>query len=420
MMKNSKIFIFLMILFLGLTLASCGVSDDSGMKIKIWTSEIAGVAELTKTQVQRFADEKGVKIDLEVVGMGEKSAPSQLVKDLDKGADIFFFAQDQLARLVQANAISRLNAASSEILSAEHDEASLNAATIRDKYWAYPVTNDNSFVMFYDKRYINEEHLGSLEDLIADCQAANRKFSFNLENEGGWYNASFFFATGCKTEWEISIENKFEDYTDTFNSDNGVIALRGMQHLLKATYGNNIPVWNDSASAADFNAALPSAIVVSGTWAGKDIQKILGDNFGVAPLPSFTVDGTSYQLGSFRGAKLLAVKKQTTTERAKFMNELALYLSGEECQRERFVQFGWGPSNKNVQNEEAVKNDPILKALNEQYNKNSVYQGQIPGNWWSIAESYVAEARRAAQDDDAALRKALSDYAAILPSMLGD
>lgn len=421
-MKSIKrMFFVIMFLFVGLVMVSCGGSEEEGMKIKVWTSEIKGVDKLTETQIKRYAEEKGVKISLEVVGMGEKSAPSQLMRDVENGPDLFFFAQDQLARLVQVNVITRLNAEATSKLKAEHDESSLMAATINEKLWAFPVTNDNSFVMFYDKRVVKEEHLGSLEDIIADCQEAKKKISFNLENEGGWYNASFFFATGCESSWEISREGTFESYKDNFNSDKGLIALRGMQKLLKATYsegGSEIPLWNDSADVDNFNAAMPSAVVFSGTWKSKEAKALLGDNFGVAELPSFTVDGTSYHLNTFRGSKLLGIKKQTDATKLSFLLELAQYLSGEECQLERFLEFGWGPSNKAAQKNEKVVADEVLQSLNKQY-AHAVIQGQIPANWWTSAEAYVTVAKNSNYDDVAALKKALDDYEKQLSTMLG-
>ena len=62
---------------------------------------------------------------------------------------------------------------------------------------------------------------------------------------------------------------------------------------------------------------------------------LLGDNLGVADLPSFTVDGTSYHLGSYAGFKLLGVRPTTDAKRAAVLQQLALYLTDAKKQNVR-------------------------------------------------------------------------------------
>ena len=103
----------------------------------------------------------------------------------------------------------------------------------------------------------------------------------------------------------------------------------------------------------------------------------------------------------------MGVKPQTDGKKAAVLSKLALWLSGEECQAERFEDFGWGPSNKNVQASEAVQADPSLVAFAAQAEFGTP-QGQIAGGWWDIAK-VVATAAKAAKSD-ADLQAALDDY----------
>jgi arabinogalactan oligomer/maltooligosaccharide transport system substrate-binding protein len=216
-----------------------------------------------------------------------------------------------------------------------------------------------------------------------------------------WYNASFFFATGAVSEWVTDESGAFVSVNDTFNSEAGIIALKGMQKLLKS------PVYNSSSNAADFSAAIPSAVLISGTWAVSDVKAALGDNFGATDLPSFTVDGVEYHLGSFSGNKLMGVKPQTDANKAALLQKLALYLTNEKCQTERFELKGWGPSNLAAQQLDAVKSDIALAALNAQ-NAYATPQGQIHGSWWNIALAYATSAKEATTD--AELQAALDSY----------
>ena len=370
-------------------------------KITVWTSETAGVKELTQQQIQAFMDANpGVVIQATIEGIGEGEAATQMVTSVEDGADLYFFAQDQLARLVQAAALTELGVKATETVQTTNDASAVKAATVNGKVYCYPATSDNGYFMFYDKSVIDESHLDSLEDLIADCEAAGKMFSFQLEGSG-WYNASFFFAVGCHSDWTTDDTGAYVSVDDDFNSDKGVIALKGMQKVLKST------AYNNAASTADFEAAVPSAVVISGTWDSATAKRILGDNYGVTDLPSFTIDGQTYHLGSFSGNKLVGVKPQTDAKRAAVLQALALFLTNKECQLQRFEQFGWGPSNLEAQASEAVKSDETLSALASQ-NKYAIPQGQIHGSWWDISKSYATAAKGAETDAD--ITAALDSY----------
>jgi arabinogalactan oligomer/maltooligosaccharide transport system substrate-binding protein len=158
-----------------------------------------------------------------------------------------------------------------------------------------------------------------------------------------------------------------------------------------------------------------SGAIVTGIWNATAAEEFFGENFGVAKLPSFTVDGVSYQLGSYSGNKLMGVKPQQDPAKAAALSKLAQYLTGEECQMQRYNEFQWGPSNIAAQNTDAVKANPSLGALVAQ-NAHAVPQGNIHGSWWDIAKVLGAEAKAATSVAD--LQSALADYEAAINAVL--
>lgn len=409
MKKKFTSIICLMLAFMLLVTAcgnngSTGNTDDTGnaggttslegtYDITVWVSESDGVKELTEQQIARFCEENpGIVINATVEGVSEADSATQMITSVEDGADIFCFAQDQLARLVMAGALNELGEQASATVKELNDEGAIKAASVGGKLYCYPITSDNGYFMFYDKSVISEDHIDSLEDILADCEAAGKMFSMELETSA-WYNVAFLFATGCVSEWTTDSAANFVSVNDTFNSEAGLIALKGMQKVLKST------AYNSSSSTADFAAAVPSAVVISGTWGSSDAKTALGDNYGVADLPSFTVDGKEYHLGSYAGNKLMGVKPSTDNVKNAVLNKLALYLSGETCQLERFELKGWGPSNLAAQANEKVSSDPSLVALKEQ-NKYSTVQGAIHGSWWDLAKVYAVSAKEATTDDE--------------------
>ena len=376
-----------------------GASQLAGnYKILVWTGEAA--VDLTKKQIADFNDsnEFGITFEAEVNPVSESTAADQMLVDIDAGADLYCFPQDQFARLVQANALAKLGDAAKTFVVENNDPGVVAAATSGEEIYAYPLTSDNGYFMYYDKSVIPEEDVDSLEALIADCEKAGKLFAFET-NTSAWYIASWFFATGCVSDWTTDDDGNFISVNDTFNSDNGLIAVKGMEKLVKST------CYKSSSAADEF--ANGAAVVVTGTWAYEDIAKILGDNMGATDLPSFEVDGKEYHLGSFNGCKLMGVKPQADAVKGAALHKLAQYLTGEACQMERFNELSWGPANLVDQASPEVQANPGLSALLLQ-NNYSRPQGQIHGSWWDIAKVIGDDVKAAT--DEAGLKAALTNY----------
>ena len=395
-----KLLSVLLVLAMALSMAvSASAASLAGeYNITVWVSEKA--VDLTKQQIEAFnaTNDLGIVFKATVEPVSEAEAATNMITDVEAGGDLFCFAQDQFARLVQAGALAKLGAKAAETVIANNDAGTVAAATSGDVLYAYPLTSDNGYFMYYDKSVIPEEDVDSLEKLIADCEAANKYFAFEMQSSA-WYLASFFFGTGCVSEWNTDDDGTFVSVRDTFNSPEGLIAVKGMKKLVDS------PMHLSSSQASEF--ASGAAIVVTGTWAFEDISKMLGDNMGVADLPSFEVDGKEYHLGSFNGCKLMGVKPQVDAAKAAALHRLAQYLTGEQCQMERFEALSWGPSNIVDQASEAVQANPGLAALIAQ-SAYSVPQGQIHGSWWDIAKVIGDDVKAAT--DEAGLQKALDNY----------
>ncbi|MBP5224896.1 MAG: extracellular solute-binding protein, partial [Lachnospiraceae bacterium] len=373
--------------------------------IVVWVAD--NIVELTKKQINDFNEknEDGIKFNATVEPVGEGDAATNMITDVTAGGDIFCFAQDQFARLVNAGALAKLGQAAQKTVQDSNDADAVAAATSGSEMYAYPLTADNGYFMYYDKSVISDDIVDSLEDLIAACEDANKYFSMEL-GTSAWYLASFFFGTGCVSEWATDDDGNFTSINDTFNSANGLIAAKGMKKLLDS------PIHNSSSDGSGF--ANNSAVLVSGTWAYETVKATLGDNMGVADLPSFTVDGKEYHMGSYMGFKLLGVKPQKDAVRAAAIHKLAQYLTSEEGQLERFQAVSWGPANLKAQENEEVKANPALTAVAQQ-KKYAVPQGQIHGSWWDIAKVIGDDVKAAT--DDAGLQAALDTYRAKIDAL---
>ena len=409
-MKMSKIIsLILVAIMIVACLASCVKPDDENKDpekttigngdtvVKVWVSELEGATDLAEEQILEFLaanPDYNSTYCFEVSGMSEADAASQVLTDVALAPDLYCFAQDQLARLVQANALAVPGQQATANVKASNDSISVSAASVAGTLYAYPLTSDNGYYMYYDKSVVkNPEDLAAI---VADCEAAGKNICFELEN--AWYTASFFMATGCVSEWTMDTNGKFTAVNDDWNSEKGIIAMRGMQIVTKSEYYLN--------SSSEFTNA---GIVVTGIWNANTAQETLGENFAVADLPSFTVDGESYHLASFSGNKLMGVKPQGDAAKVAMLHKLAQYLTNTECQLERYEAFQWGPSNLEAQGNADVKANVSLAALAEQ-NKFAIPQGNIHGSWWDIAKLLGGESKNAGKDSVEDIQAALDTY----------
>ena len=380
--------------------ASVDSAAFDGKQVKVWVAD--NVVDFTNSQIAAFQEAypqyKGVNFTVEAVGEGD--AATNVITDVEAAADVYGFAQDQLTRLVTAGALEEVNPDYADQVKSANDEGSVQAATVGGTMYAYPLTSDNGYFLYYDKSVVKDP--STLESIVKDCEAAGKNFYFEINS--GWYQTAFFFGTGCQLTYETDKDGKFTKCNIDYNSDKGVVAVKEMIELESSSAFQN---------GSSFSNAVNVGAIVDGTWDAAQAQEVLGDNYACAKLPKFTgSDGNEYQLSGFSGYKLLGVKPQADEDKLQICDDLALFLSGEESQLARFNAVAWGPSNKNAQANEAVASNEALKALNEQMLVD-IPQGQYPGDYWSLATGLgdsIISGDLNASTSDADILKALENF----------
>ncbi len=345
-------------------------------EIVIWVAQ--NMVDLTKEYAESFLSENGYDFSVRVEAVGEGDAASNVITDVESAADIYTFAQDQMARLISAGGLQPLQTEYAEWAAENHATNAVAAATSGDYMYAFPITADNGYFLYYDSSVITDPT--SLEQIVADCEAAGKNFYYAFTS---WYEESFFFATGCTIEYTVATDGSFTEANIDMANDQGVVALNEMIELASSSCYQ---------SGSDANSAVDYAAIIDGTWDSSTIKAALGDNFACAELPSFVgSDGETYHLSGFSGYKLIGIKPQTEATKLEACYALAEYLSDYEVSMARFEAEGWGPSNLEAQQDEAVQSDIALAAMASQDNYN-VVQGQYSTNYWSIMDTLGSDA----------------------------
>lgn len=234
--------------------------------------------------------------------VSEADAQKEVIKDISAAADVFAFASDQTATLVDAGALYRVTKNKDQII-AENTEASISAASINDELYGYPYVSDTYF-MYYDKSKLSEDDVKSIEGIMSkDIEGVSTNFAFNTDD--GWYQSGFFFGAGCKLFGEDGTDPTQCD----FNNERGYMVGEYLIDLVNnPKYGSN---FDDSLVKAGF-ADGTLAAAVSGTWNAAEIQASLGDNYAATKLPEFTLsNGETVQMGSMANFKIMGVNSET-------------------------------------------------------------------------------------------------------------
>ena len=395
-----------------------GVEDAGTYSVKIWCDE--RISTQIKTQVNAFRSHFGSKytINLTVNEVSEGMAATSMTEDVQSGADIYVFAQDQLSKLKTAGALAAITRDLKNAVVKESEAEAVDAASINGTMYAFPFTSDNGYFMYYDKKYISESEIKDIDKIIEKCESNNRKFNFPIF-KNGFYSAAYFMATGCESTWDMNKSNQFTAYHDNYNSDNGFKAAKAIKYLkaYKTYIGNG-----EDPTKMGRNDANGLIACVSGIWnypTALNAMEKAGrpQDLGCAEMPSFTVDNAKYHISSFSGYKLIGVKPQTDAKKVSVCKRIARYLSAGTCQLQRFKEVKWGPTNLSALADSEVKSHPGLSALRAQkpYSKPQV---QCPSSWFGSVSTLADSIK--ADSTDQEIRNALQAYEDGLEGLLSD
>ena len=317
---------------------------------------------------------------------GEGDAADKVLNDVTSGPDVFSFASDQINKLIAGGALARVGGEYETFVKENNSATSVDAATAtvggENRLYAYPMTEDNTLFLYYDKSVIGADQVDTLDELLDAAHAAGKKVHFKL-NDDGWYLSSFFFAYP-ELGYNVTYNDSMVEQSVSLNYNNAQ-GLEVMKALAKYVNHPALVIQTDDSKliaglTPTAEGVVEAAAGVSGTWNAQAVQGLLGENMGVAKLPTVEIGGEQRQLTTYMGCKLIGVNNYSQNKVE--AHKLAMWLTNEQNQLKRFETRGFGPSNKVVAASEAVANNAVIAAVMEQA-KFSRAQKSVPGNYWT-------------------------------------
>jgi arabinogalactan oligomer/maltooligosaccharide transport system substrate-binding protein len=397
--------------------------------------------------------------DFAYAANGDAGAYSNMSIDPQAGGTIYTFANDMLNNLNRLGSLAPLKGDNLTWAENKNTSASVDAGKIGDNYYAYPVQADNGYYMYFRKDVFKDTAVwdsttGTLKDgytfrdlysaidekAKTDTSLTNAKVTWALGDS--WYVSGVFFAVGG--DYKVTYDEKGNQteakcwfaYDSTVDADGseckiGLDATYALMNTItdeptggstaKGTTINKHYMFSDgdksplndniskyASKEADKNNGTPLVAAVCGTWKAKEIQKFWGDDYACTYLPAIETPDGVFQMKNFCGFKLMGVNPLSTycsksEENLAWAHKVAQFMSDKESQLQRYAITGAGPSNKEALNDDTVKSDAALKALNAQYDHVCNYPGtstpvgnglgyrvqdSVPANYWTPIQVY--------------------------------
>ena len=368
-------------------LAGCGLTEKPNLsentesqkvELVVWGAEED--AELMNQIIQSFQKkyqgEANIQISFEV--QGESQCKDVLIGGLEDGADVFTFADDQLNALAAAGALDPIENAD-EIKDRSLPSA-VEAATVNDQLYAYPLTADNGYFLYYNRKYITEKQVKTLDGLLK-AAAENGKL-FIMDWSSAWYVYSFFGNTGLQVGLNDDGITNYCTWNETDGDIRGIDVAQAMLKIAKH------PGFVNGTDEEFLDGVRDGTVIagVSGVWNSVAVNEAWGENAAATKLPTYTCNGGQVQMASFSGCKLIGVNAYS--EYPIWASRLAEWITNEENQRLRFEMRGQGPSNLVVADSEEINQSPAIAALLEQSEFSQLQR--VGGNFWDPVTKFAS------------------------------
>lgn len=340
--------------------------------------------------------------------VGEGDVANEMIKNVDEGADLFFFADDHVLKLQGVNALSPVVGDAKDWVEDTMTASGVSSSVFAGQMVAYPATVSNLWFAYYDNQYLTADDVKSLETILAKAKEAGKKVYLPLDT--GWYCFPSWFL-GADIYWTTKADGT-HGYTTNMDSTEFVTRLSYVNELLAGYYKDGTLVQGQAMGGVD-----ESIFTLDGSWNYNNYLEKLPNTLATATTPTYTVDSTTYQMGSYLGAKLLGVNGAHSAAKQEAAHALAQVLLNKEFSLQRYEARQMIPVNVDALSDARYTSNktPAVSAMEAQmkiagFSQSATCQGSVV---WDI-QAAIGKAlygNNSAADPDTGI---VSDWAAFL------
>ena len=382
--------IIIMLLCASLTLTGCSnttgsqkkevkkeaADKEQTVKLTLWGG--AEDQKMLQSMVDDFKKEHAseASFDIKLAVESETTCKETLLGDVEKGADVFAFPDDQLQALASSGVLQEIRDA--DQVKQDNIKGAVEAASVNDRLFAYPMTADNGYFLYYNKKYFSGNDVKKLDTILAKAEKVHKKVTMDWTS--AWYLYSFFGNTGLKAGVNEDGVTNYCNWNSKKGKIKGIDVAQAMERIAGSSAFLNTT--DDKFLKGVQNGSVIAG--VSGVWNANAIDKAWGKNYGAVKLPTYTCAGKQVQMASFTGYKMVGVNAYSSD--VKWAMKLAEWITNQDNQTRRFAERGQGPSNIKASQSGDIEKSPAIQAVIAQSEYGCLQR--VGGNFWDPISSF--------------------------------
>lgn len=349
---------------------------EQTVKLTLWGG--AEDQKMLQSMVDDFKKEHAsdASFDIKLAVESETTCKETLLGDVEKGADVFAFPDDQLQALAASGVLQEVRDA--DQVKQDNIKGAVEAASVNDRLFAYPMTADNGYFLYYNKKYFSGNDVKKLDTILAKAEKVHKKVTMDWTS--AWYLYSFFGNTGLKAGVNEDGVTNYCNWNSKKGKIKGIDVAQAMERIAGSSAFLNTT--DDKFLKGVQNGSVIAG--VSGVWNANAIDKAWGKNYGAVKLPTYTCTGKQVQMASFTGYKMVGVNAYSSN--VKWAMKLAEWITNQDNQTRRFAERGQGPSNIKASQSGDIEKSPAIQAVIAQSEYGCLQR--VGGNFWDPISSF--------------------------------
>lgn len=332
---------------------------EGDIEIELWTKEGDPQIAYVESLAEAYSAEHP-NVTISVVNKDVEVLREDLVNTAlapESAPELVWTVADHVGPFTSAGVIQELDG---KVDTSPYEAGALAAVQVDGTTWGIPISNGNQLMLYYNKSLIGDAAPADTDELIALAAENTGDGSFGLvfnETESFWltpwlagFGASVFADDGV---------------TPTLDTPEMQAAL---EFLYDLKYTEAVmPGEADYTIASDLFTSGDAAMIVNGDWELGNYADQLGDDLGVAPLPTVSstgLDPAPYTAGSFYMVPS-AIEGDTLTVVLDFIS----WSTNTENQIQMVEELRRLPANLEALEDPIVTEDPLLAGAAEAVQK---------------------------------------------------
>ena len=382
------------------TLVACSETE-----LVIWVGEESATyyAGVMEQYVADYAEKNGKEFPYKVVvkGVDASTAAEAILKDAQAGPAIFTIPHDNLGKLIGTNPVIAALTSQSLLAQIEADNPDGYKKVVKNTIggteytFAAPYIGQ-SLVLFYDKSKITDTEVETWEGIMAAAKRAGSDVKATTVMGNDSYNLSFLMlarnAETNKTSVKIYEGSTLSEMLENSycTGDDTMASFKWGQRFFNDPNGGAL------SGSTTFDALMKDGKVLSligGAWKYDSVKAALGDNLGIAQLPTYTItaedaygtceEGTVMKSGTFADCKVLCINGMNeivTGGNKQLCEDIVEYLTSKEIQEGSFEECNNLPAYKNAAAE--------FEAMQADTNEALLAKKQVEMAEWGIPQPF--------------------------------